>query len=69
MADNTIIREETYKDKVERLERIKAQLAAESKRCSHSCDNDDLFRDLVRKLDKAQQDVEEFFIQRIHRVS
>ena len=70
MAENTNNnREESYKDKVERLEKIRSQLAAESKRYSHNCESDDLFRDLVRRLDRAQQDVEDYFIQRIRQVS
>ena len=70
MAENTNnTREESYKDKVERLEKIRSQLAAESKRYSHNCESDDLFRDLVRRLDRAQQDVEDYFIQRIRQVS
>lgn len=60
---------ESYRDKVERLEKIRSQLAAESKRYSHNCESDDLFRDLVRRLDRAQQDVEDYFIQRIRQVS
>ena len=70
MAENTNNnREESYKEKVERLEKIRSQLAAESKRYSHNCESDDLFRDLVRRLDRAQQDVEDYFIQRIRQVS
>ena len=70
MAENTNNnREESYKEKVERLEKIRSQLATESKRYSHNCESDDLFRDLVRRLDRAQQDVEDYFIQRIRQVS
>ena len=70
MAENTNNnREESYKEKVERLEKIRSQLAAESKRYSNNCESDDLFRDLVRRLDRAQQDVEDYFIQRIRQVS
>lgn len=70
MAENTNNnREESYRDKVERLEKIRSQLAAESKRYSHNYESDDLFRDLVRRLDRAQQDVEDYFIQRIRQVS
>lgn len=60
---------ESYRDKVERLEKIRSQLAAESKRYSHNCESDDLFRDLVRRLERAQQDVEDYFIQRIRQVN
>lgn len=66
MGDNN---NETFKDKLAALDRIRSQLAAECRRYSHSCDSDDLFRDLVRKLEKAQQEVDEFFFQRIRQVS
>lgn len=65
MADND---KQTFNDKLAALEKIRQQLAYENRRYNQSTEANDIFRDLLRKLEKAQEEVDNYYLQRIRQV-
>lgn len=65
MADND---KQTFNDKLAALEKIRQQLAYENRRYNQSTEANDVFRDLLRKLEKAQEEVDNYYLQRIRQV-
>ena len=66
MADTE---KETFNDKLETLEKIRQRLAYENRRYNQTTESNDIFRDLLRQLEKAQEEVDNYYLQRIRQVA